>query len=144
MFCFSVCCQGWRGQSASPQKFYYKVFLIRWLNNFGDFYWIFIVVIVTTKKIFLNTLTQPNYWNYQFVFYFFYNLWLSEKIFKCVGESQTNGGKGHTINKFWWEREGTMGCLLHWSPKFYNNVFFFVGLWGLVWILIGWLVNLSV
>ena len=25
------------------------------------------------------------------------------------------------------ERERTMGCLLHWSPKFYNNVFLFVG-----------------
>ena len=26
------------------------------------------------------------------------------------------------------EREGTMGCLLHKYPKFYNNVFIFVGL----------------
>ena len=26
------------------------------------------------------------------------------------------------------EREGTMGCLLHKYPKFYNTVFFFVGL----------------
>ena len=25
-------------------------------------------------------------------------------------------------------REGTLGCLLHFSPKFYNNVFLFVSL----------------
>ena len=26
------------------------------------------------------------------------------------------------------QREGTMGCLLHWSPRFYSNVFLLVGL----------------
>ena len=28
---------------------------------------------------------------------------------------------------FYQEREGTMDCLLHQPPKFYNNVFFFAG-----------------
>ena len=40
---------------------------------------------------------------------------------------------------------------LHWSQKFINNVFLFIGslnnfkqLWGLYWTLIGWLIKLSV
>ena len=37
------------------------------------------------------------------------------------------------------EKDGTMGCLLHWSPKFYNNVFLFVGLTTL-----GTLVNFDI
>ena len=40
-------------------------------------------------------------------------------------------------------RKGTIGCLLHQSPKFYNNVFLFVGLTTLG-ILIVWFIKLSV
>ena len=35
-------------------------------------------------------------------------------------------------------REGTLGCLLHWYPKFYK-VFLFLA-WGLLWIF-NWLVH---
>ena len=37
---------------------------------------------------------------------------------------QTNLDKWQIAQR---EREGTICCLLHWSPKFYNNVFLFFG-----------------
>ena len=40
-------------------------------------------------------------------------------------------------------REGTLGCLLNWSPKFYNNIFLFVGLTLFGTFIKFWLVSLS-
>ena len=43
----------------------------------------------------------------------------------------------------WW-REGIFGCLLQWSPKFFNNVFLFASLTTVgtfYWILIGWFIK---
>ena len=45
------------------------------------------------------------------------------------------------INHAYTQREGTMGLLLHYSPKFNNNVFLFVAYYL---ILNGWFIKLSV
>ena len=61
-----------------------------------------------------------------------YNTWISQPLSERTGQYRLKWQKNPL--QVIWEckdpisgREGTLSCLLDWSPKFYNNVFLFLG-----------------